>query len=410
MPRTLMILDPGHFHAGLPLRSRHPLLADTVHVFGPDGPELERFLAQVARFNTRAEAPTAWQVVVHRSADPLADLLATRPGDVAVLAGRNRGKLARIAALVQAGIHVLADKPWVVEAGDARHLDGLATARAHAADLMTERYEPGAAMFAALARCPAVVGAPDGGRGPMLSKETIHHLSKQVDGVQLVRPAWYFDTRVQGEGVVDVTTHLVDQVLLISGAQDRPLSPGEVRLGSARRWTTPVPLADFTAITKLPAFPDDLAERVRDQVLQLSANGEIGFTCRGLSVRVQAEWRLRDADGVGDRHRSRFHGMAADVELDGTAASGSQLVVRPHRDHAAVGMALAAWAATRPGTLIDAEAGVFVVRPARWSSHDEHFALVLGGFLERLDGEQPAWERAALYARYRLLAEALAWC
>jgi predicted dehydrogenase len=407
MPYTLMILDPGHFHAGLPLRAANPLLSNQVHVYAPEGPDLDRFLAQVARFNGRAESPTAWKLEVHRTQDPLAALLAERPGEVAVLAGRNRGKLARIAALVQAGIHVLADKPWVVEAADARHFDGLLAARAHAADLMTERFEPGAAMFASLARTPAVIGQPDGSRGAMVVKETIHHLSKQVDGVQLVRPPWYFDTTIQGEGLIDVTTHLLDQVLLISGAQEQVLSPGEVALTSARRWTTAVPAADFTAITTIPAFPTALHDRVRDGILNLSANGELDFTCRGLSARLKAEWRLRDSEGVGDRHRSRFHGVAADVELDGTAASGSQLAVRPHRDPVAVRRALDSWAATRPGTIIEERSGIFAVRPARWSSHDEHFALALGGFLERLGGAQPAWERAALAARYRLLAEAL---
>lgn len=404
---TLMILDPGHFHAALPLRVAHPLLSNQVHVFAPEGADLERFLAQVARFNQRAEAPTAWQLLVHRSADPLAAMLGQRPGQVAVLAGRNRGKLARIAALVEAGIHVLADKPWVVEAADARHLEALAQARAHAADLMTERYEPGAALFAALARCPAVVGEADGGRGPTLEKSTIHHLSKQIDGVQLVRPVWYFDTAVQGEGLIDVTTHLVDQVLLIAEAATRPLAAGEVRLTRARRWVTEVSAADFSAITGAATFPRELGERVRDGVLHLSANGELDFTCRGLLARVRVEWRLRDSEGVGDRHCSRFHGTAADLELDGTAASGSRLVVRPRRDPATVRDALAGWAATRPGTVIDEREGVFVIHPPRWSSHDEHFALVLGDFLSRLDGEQPGWERAALAARYRLLAEAL---
>lgn len=410
MPRTLMILDPGHFHAAMPLRVRHPLLSDDVHVFAPDGPGLERFLAMVGRFNTRAEAPTAWRLHVHRSDDPLAELLARRPGDVAVLAGRNRGKVARIAALVRAGIHVLADKPWVVEPADAGHLAALADAPAHAADLMTERHEPGAALFASLARCPAVTGGPDPGRGPALEKSTIHHLAKLVDGAPLVRPEWYFDTRIQGEGVADVTTHLIDQALLIAGAAGSAIAPGEVALASARRWSTAVPAADFTAITGSPAFPAALADRIADGALQLSANGEIAFACRGLSCLVRAEWRLRDGDGVGDRHRSRFHGRLADLELDGTAAAGSRLRVRPHGDPAGVGAALVAWAAEHPGVTVTPADGAFTVAPARWSGHEEHFALVLGGFLANLDGTQPAWERAALHARCRLLAEALLHC
>lgn len=403
-----MVLDPGHFHAALPLRTRHPLLAEDVHVFAPDGPGLERFLAMVGRFNARAEAPTAWRLHVHRSDDPLQALLAARPGEVAVLAGRNQGKLARISALVRAGIHVLADKPWVVEPADAGHLAALADAPAHAADLMTERYESGASLFADLARTPAVTGGADASRGATLVKQTVHHLAKLVDGVPLIRPPWYFDTRVQGEGVVDVTTHLIDQALLIAGAAVRPLAAGEVVLDSVRRWDTAVPLADFTAITGLTDFPAELTDRLAGGVLQLTANGELGFRCRGLVCQVRAEWRLRDADGAGDRHRSRFQGTLADLELDGSASTGSRLLVRPHREAAVVRAALADWALGHPGvTLSDAEGGV-AVAPARWSGHDEHFALALAGFLAGLSAAQPAWQRAALQARYRLLAGALA--
>lgn len=410
MPYTLMVLDPGHFHAALPLRARHPLLVEDVHVFASDGPGLERFLALVGRFNARAEAPTAWRLHVHRSDDPLAALLAARPGEVAVLAGRNQGKLARISALVRAGIHVLADKPWVVEPTDAGHLASLAAAPAHAADLMTERHEPGAALFADLARTPGVTGGADPSRGPVLVKQTVHHLAKLVDGVPLIRPSWYFDTRIQGEGVVDVTTHMIDQALLIAGAADRPLAPGEVVLDGVRRWDTVVPQADFAAITGLATFPAELAERLADGVLPLTANGELGFRCRGLTCQVRAEWRLRDADGAGDRHRSCFHGLHADLELDGSASAGSRLLVRPHREATVVRAALADWAHRHAGvTMSEADGGTAVV-PARWSSHDEHFALVLAGFLAGLSAAQPAWDRAALQARYALLAEALAAC
>ena len=407
MPRTLMILDPGHFHAALPLRSMSPRLAPEVHVFAPEGPELERFLAMVERFNTRAHEPTAWKLNVRRCADPLAALLSERPGDVAVLAGRNCGKLARIAALVRAGVHVLADKPWVVEATDIAHVHAIAGEPAHYADLMTERFEPLAVLFADLAQQPALVGDADTSRGPVIVKETVHHLAKLVDGAPLVRPPWYFDVTQQGEGLTDVTTHYVDQVLLIAQAAQQPLTPGEVRLVRAQRWTTAVPAEDYTAITGTPAFPSAVTGAVRDGVLHLAANGELEFTCRGLSARIRAEWRLRAADAAGDFHRARFHGTRADLELDGSASAGSRLRIRPRGDAAALRAALTAWAAGHPGVMLEDEPDAVTVRPARISGHEEHFAAVLDHFLVQIDhGPQPAWERAALNERYRLLAEA----
>jgi predicted dehydrogenase len=45
-------------------------------------------------------------------------MLRERPGNVVVLSGRNRGKIDRILAAVESGLHVLADKPWVISAAD----------------------------------------------------------------------------------------------------------------------------------------------------------------------------------------------------------------------------------------------------------------------------------------------------
>lgn len=407
MPHTLMILDPGHFHAAMPLRVSNPDLARDVHVFAPAGPGLDRFLAQVDKFNRRSDAPTDWHLIVRTSADPLADLLARRPGDVAILAGRNQGKLARIAALVRSDIHVLADKPWVVEPEDAAYLESIVDARVHAADLMTERYEPGSMLFAALAMEASVVGTADASRGPVIEKETIHHLAKEVDGVPLVRPEWYFDTSIQGEGLVDVSTHLVDQILLIAGAKNAPLTDAEVTLLGARRWKTDVPEVDFRSITGASAFPASFASRIGPGGLELQSNGQLDFLCRGLHARVRVEWRLRCGDDAGDRHCSRFHGERADIILEGTGSGGSHLRVIPRRDAASVRRALESWAAARTGLSIEDRGDGLIAKPDRWSAHHEHFELVLAGFLRGLNAPQPQWERALLRTRYRLLADAL---
>ena len=42
--------------------------------------------------------------------------------------------------------------------------------------------------------------------------ESVHHLMKVVDGRPNIRPAWFFDTDEQGEGLNDIGTHLVDLV------------------------------------------------------------------------------------------------------------------------------------------------------------------------------------------------------
>src|SRR5262249_8310843 len=126
-------------------KEMYPGVARRVHVYAPLGPDLLAHLERVAGFNARATNPTAWELEVHAGPDYLARMLAERPGNVVVLSGRNRDKMDYILAAVQAGLHVLADKPWVIRAADLPKLaDALRTAEENglvAYDVMTERYE-----------------------------------------------------------------------------------------------------------------------------------------------------------------------------------------------------------------------------------------------------------------------------
>ena len=64
-------------------------------------------------------------------------------GNVVLFTGRNREKIGRILESLFAGLHVLADKPWIISSGDMPKLEqalALAEERRLAAyDIMTER-------------------------------------------------------------------------------------------------------------------------------------------------------------------------------------------------------------------------------------------------------------------------------
>src|SRR5262249_42481350 len=110
---TLAFLDPGHFHAALTLRERHPRVSDDIHVYAPPGRELDDFLALIDAFNRRPERPTAWRAVVRAGDRPLERLIADRPSNIVILAGRNDRKITLMRRLHGAGFHLLADKPWL---------------------------------------------------------------------------------------------------------------------------------------------------------------------------------------------------------------------------------------------------------------------------------------------------------
>ena len=120
MPQTLAFYEPGHFHAALTLRISNPRISNDVHVYAAPGPDREKFLGLIAAFNSRADSPTSWVVHTHGDGDAAAQLellLEEKLASVVVLAGKNDCKLATIARLVEAGIHVLGDKPWATTEG-----------------------------------------------------------------------------------------------------------------------------------------------------------------------------------------------------------------------------------------------------------------------------------------------------
>src|SRR5712671_1323466 len=141
----LILIDPGHFHAALVQKEMYEGLSPQAHVYAPLGPELIDYLGWIARFNAQAAEPTAWQLQVQAAPDFLARLAQEPPGGIAVIAGRNGVKIDRIEAAVEAGLHVLADKPAIIRHEDLPRLDAVLGGAAERGlvvhDLMTGRQD-----------------------------------------------------------------------------------------------------------------------------------------------------------------------------------------------------------------------------------------------------------------------------
>src|SRR6266700_1733131 len=176
MQSKLIIFDPGHFHATLLLQNMYPWLDPRVTVYAPLGPDLLDYLNRVSLFNSRPDHPTRWELDVHTSADPLAAMLRERPGNIVVFTGRNRAKIDRILAALKAGLHVLADKPWIIAAADLPKLKEALDLAAH--DNMTERYEVTSELQREFVSDRAVFGEPLQGsdESPGIRARSVHHL------------------------------------------------------------------------------------------------------------------------------------------------------------------------------------------------------------------------------------------
>ena len=408
---TLLFLDPGHFHAALALRVPNPRVADDVVVYAPDGAERRDFLALVERFNTRGDAPTRWRPIVVDDGNPLDRLIAERRGDVVVLAGRNGGKARTMRRLHEAGFHVLADKPWLVDAADLADVRASLASRPLAMEMMTGRHDATARLMKRLV-AEDVLGsfAAD---GLAIELEGVHHLEKLVDGAPLRRPWWYFDVRVQGSGAVDIPTHLVNQAQWLAGADDG----AALALLSARGWSTRVPVGAFRRITGEPDFPAELAPFADGDALAYFCNSEMRFRVGGVIARAATRWDLAAPPGSGDTSRTVVRGTRATVVLEQGPETGGRrrLLVEPKGDAEPVMRALddavAAAQGELPGVRVERDGGraVLAVPPALASGHEAHFALVLEDLLAAIDEDRwPASLAARTLAKYALLAEAAA--
>ena len=232
---TLAFLEPGHFHAALTLGTPHPNVREEIFVYAPPGAELDDFLALIDAFNRRAESPTAWKPVVRAGDRSLDRLIADRPGDVVILAGRNDRKMAMMRRLHDAGFHVLADKPWLAGPDGLDDLRHTLSGGPLAVEIMTGRHDITWRLTRKLVGETDVFGGFDEDKEgqPAIEISGVHHLEKMVNGAPLRRPVWYFDVRVQGDGIADIPTHMVDQVQRLVAAASGAAAPPSSQAASA---------------------------------------------------------------------------------------------------------------------------------------------------------------------------------
>jgi predicted dehydrogenase len=418
----IITLDPGHFHAALVQKTMVPGVDAEVHVYAPAGPELDRHLALINGFNTRADNPTKWVTKLHTSPDYLEKMLAERPGNLVIISGNNAKKSRYILECVKAGLNVLADKPMAINP------EGLALIeeaykvaeekKLVLLDIMTERSEITTILQKELSRFPEVFGTLDKGspENPSVTKESVHHFSKLVNGAPLQRPPWFFDPKQQGEAIVDVTTHLADLVQW-ECFPGEIISPADVKMLKARSWDTAITLEQFTKATKLEAWPDFLKPMVgSDNVLKTPANGEFTYTLRGVHAKVSVLWNFEAPAGAGDTHDSLLRGTKASLHIRQGKEQGYKpvLYIEPAAKpddawRAALATAISQISTTYPGVEAKETDGRWeLVIPDKYKvGHEAHFGQVTERFLGFLQGKPvPDWEVPNTLAKYRTLMEA----
>lgn len=415
----LITLDPGHFHAALVQKLMYPQVSPVVRVYAPGGDELQEHLKRIEGFNTRPEDPTRWQEQVYTGPDFLEKMIRARSGNVVVISGNNAKKSKYICDAVSAGFNVLADKPMAITPADFELLQQAFACAARKNvllyDIMTERSEITTILQRELSCRPELFGELEEGTpaDPSVTKESVHHFCKTVAGKPLKRPAWFFDSRQQGEGTVDVTTHLVDLVQWACFPEEALDFRRDVEVLKARRWTTALTGAQFKKVTEQNTWPDYLQPAVgADDNLRVFSNGEFTYRLRGVHAKISVMWNFEPPTGGGDTHYSLMRGTRAALVIRQGAEQNfkpslyvEKRVAQTDADFStALNSALAEIAQAWPGVAAQQiGAGRWeVLIPEKYHvGHEAHFAQVTERFLNYLAaGRLPTWEVPNMLAKY----------
>jgi len=422
-PIRLMTLAPGHFHAALVQKRMIPGVTSRNYVYAPLDADTAIFLERLASFNNRPDNPTTWEVDLRAGSNWLERFHREQPGNVVLLSGRNRPKIDLMRLAVSNNLHVIADKPWVIEFSDFPKIEDLYRETdlrdVMVWDIMTERHEITNQLVRELTRDPSIfgkwqIGSPS---QPALTLESRHYLKKQVAGRPLIRPWWWFETGVAGEALADVGVHLADLALWFV-SPDRMINyRSEIHHLSAASWPLLLSEPEFCTVTGLPAYPPELASRAVNGQLYYAGNNTVTFTLSGVHVKLSTLWEFEAPTGGGDTHTSVALGTQAKIEVRQPPGKLPEvfLTAANPADHADLFRRLFTKCELIRGRMpglavldLNTEMQILVPEKLR-TSHEDHFAAVMDEFVRYFHNPRavPAWERPNTLGRYYITTKAV---
>jgi predicted dehydrogenase len=418
----LIVLNPGHFHAALLQKYMNKEVDSVVHVFAPEGADVKAHLALIYGYNNRKENPTNWEEKVYTGPDYLEKMLKEKQGNVVVISGNNRLKTDYIEKSVNAGLNVLADKPMAINSSGFMQLKkAFADAEKNKVllyDIMTERYEITNILQKEFSRRPDIFGDLEKGslNDPAVSLRSVHYFFKEVSGSPLIRPDWYYDVNQEGDGVVDITTHMVDLVQWECFPETDFDYEKDIQMLTAKRWATVITPSQFRQSTG-KEFPEFLKKDIKDSLLNVYANGEMNYTIKGVHAKVSVQWKFQAPEGSGDTYFSIMRGTKANLII----SQGEEQKYKPVLYIEPVNKNDEEWNQSLQEGLKEIQQkysgvelsksgnGWQVIIPDSFKiAHEQQFALVVKKYIEYLkEGKMPDWEISGMLAKYYTTTQAL---
>jgi predicted dehydrogenase len=408
--RRMVVINPGHSHAGIAQSAMVPGVSDTVLVYAPECPELHEYLARIERSNSRRKNPTRWVEKVYVGDDYLEKIPAARKGDFAVLANKNNFKSALILNAVELGYNVLADKPMAIVPGDLPMLEKAYSLAAEKGlvilDMMTERYNAMNVVCRELVSDEAFFGKVTDFR-----IDDVHHFLKPSGGKTLVRPAWYYDIRQQGEGVADVSTHFLD-LAFWECFPGKSVDKSRIKGLKATHNPTVLTKEQFTRSTLCEEFPDFLSGVVKDGKLEVMCNGTIDFEMDGIAIGVKVSWNYVAPEGGGDTFSQVIKGKKATVRILQEESTSYKRVMYVETTSKQAAAALEKIHSRMPFASFEPEApGKYrlVLDPKQFPSGRFSSGTIVPDFLSYIDdpSSMPSWEAPNTLVKYYVTTEAV---
>jgi predicted dehydrogenase len=415
-----MALDPGHFHAALTLKTMYKDVDPSINVYAPEGPEVKDFLNKISVYNSRDKNPTDWEVNVSLSDNFLQDMVSKKLGNVMIVAGKNSKKIDYVLAAVKAGFNVYADKPLVINPeGFIKLEEAFKIAKENNVliyDIMTERFEVTTGLQKAFFMSSEIFGSLINGseEEPAISKLSVHHFFKYVSGQPLVRPAWFFDINEEGEGIVDVTTHLVD-LIQWEAFPNQIIDRSDIEMVSAKRWPTLLLPSEFQKVTGYSYYPSYLSKDLDGENLKVFCNGEMNYKIKGKHAKVSVVWNFKAPEGTKDTHYSIMRGTKSDLIIKQGVEENykTTLYIKPNEIENFENNLVTALNEIKgkfPGvasTKISDSLWKINVPEELKIGHEAHFGQVTSNFLTYLEKEElPVWEVPNMISKYYTTIEA----
>lgn len=331
----LIILDPGHGHATFMQGSMNSEIDSEVYVYAPEGPDVKQYVSSINRSNARKTNPTKWKLIVYTEPDYLEKMISDKKGNAVLISGNNSKKSEYITKSINAGFHVIADKPMAIT--DFKSLEKsfktAADKKLVLFDPMDLRYDISNILQKELSQNIELFGTLQKGTldNPALIQANLHHYLKGPAGQTGVRPGWFFDVDQQGHGIVDVSTHLLDMNQWLSFPGKALNYKADIKVISSREWPSKLKPSEFKLVTRLDDYPDYLQKDLKDSILSVYSNGEINYTIKGIHSKVTVLWNYKEPPGSSDTHYSLMRGTKADLEIRQGAAEQfkATLFVKP---------------------------------------------------------------------------------